>query len=93
MRSITLKLILSFLIITLIAIGLMAYFSRQAVVSRFDTLLFEQAKTSFSERLLESYQNTGSLEDTAKLFRAPRVNLPNPPPTTPPIKILSAALL
>ena len=84
MRSITLKLILSFLIITLIAISLMAYFSRRAVVSRFDTLLFEQAKTSFSERLLEGYQTTGSLEAAAKLFQAPRANFPNLPDNATP---------
>ena len=79
MRSITLKLILSFLIISLIAIGLMAYFSRQAVVTRFDTLLFEQAKTNFSERVLEYYQTTGSMNNIAKYFRNPQNDFPAMP--------------
>ncbi len=80
MRSITLKLILSFLIISLIAIGLMAFFSRQAVVRRFDTLLFDQAKSNFSDKILEYYQTTGSLEAVAQSIRETRdVMIPAPP--------------
>jgi len=75
MRSITLKLILSFLIISLIAISLMAFFSRQAVFRRFDTLLFDQAKSVFSARLLEYYQSSGSLEIAAQHIRGSREGL------------------
>ena len=80
MRSITLKLILSFLVISLIAIGLMAFFSRQAVVRRFDTLLFDQAKVYFSERILEIYESSGSLETAAKsIWESNDTIIPSPP--------------
>jgi len=80
MRSITLKLILSFLIISLIAISLMAFFSRQAVFRRFDTLLFDQARSTFSTRLLEYYQSTGSLEAAAQSIRETREGIIPAPP-------------
>ena len=80
MRSITLKLILSFLVISLIAIGLMAFFSRQAVVRRFDTLLFDQAKVYFSEKILEIYESSGSLETAAKsIWESNNTIIPSPP--------------
>ena len=89
MRSITLKLILSFLVISLIAIGLMAFFSRQAVVSRFDTLLFNQAKTNFSERILEYYEASGSLEGVAQNVVENRDTDAIPAPQNNPIPCVS----
>lgn len=79
MRSITLKLILSFLLISLIAIALVAFFSRQAVIRRFDNLLFDQARAAFSTRFLEYYQSTGSLEAAAQHLRESRAVPPEPP--------------
>ncbi len=78
-RSLTLKLIFAFLIISLIGAALVALFARWSTITEFDRFLLEQARANFIADVSIYYQSVGSWAGIADIFGQQR----NPPPPVP----------
>ena len=72
MRSITLKLTLGFVAVSLAEAVLVAVFARQATVREFDQFMQERALTIFVNRTANYYQLNGSWENVSQWFRPRR---------------------
>jgi len=81
-RSLTLKLTLAFLIVSLIGVALVAVLSRAIQQREFDRLLLEQSRSRFVEDVSTYYQIYGSWDGIDQVFRQ-RHPLPPPPPDSP----------
>jgi signal transduction histidine kinase len=77
MRSLTYKLILGFLLISLVGVGLVAAFTRWATVNEFERLMLDRAEDEFVASVTEYYESYGSWDGVEQLFR------PQPPPEAP----------
>jgi signal transduction histidine kinase len=85
MRSLTYKLILGFLVISLVGVGLVAAFTRWATVNEFDRLRLDQAESEFVALVTEYYESQGSWDGIQQIFREqPPAEEPSPPGSTPP---------
>jgi two-component system sensor histidine kinase BaeS len=88
-RSLTFKLVLAFLLISLIGVCLVAIFSRFIAERELDRLTQAQAQADFMNDVTNYYQITGSLQGLTRTFPPPGqnpapVNQPPPPFTTRP---------
>jgi signal transduction histidine kinase len=79
MRSLTLKLVLSFLFISLIGTILVAFFARQATINEFDQLMLEKASGEFVAEAADYYQINGSWAGVGAYFQR-KIEPPPPQP-------------
>ncbi|MCJ7623548.1 MAG: HAMP domain-containing protein, partial [Anaerolineaceae bacterium] len=79
MRSLTLKLVLAFLFISLIGTILVAVFARQATVNEFDQLMLEKARTEFVAQAAAYYQINSSWAGVGVYFQS-KIGPPAPQP-------------
>jgi len=87
LRSLTLKILLSFLVVSLLVIALVALISRLTNIREFNTLLVNQAKSQMAEMAANYYETHGSLDGLGVSLRAelqdlniPRSFFPYPGP-------------
>lgn len=79
MRSLTLKLILAFLMIGLTGAGLVALFVGQLTQREFDEFVYDSYQLDFSDRLASYYQTNGSWDNVEASFTENSQNQnPNP---------------
>ncbi len=71
MRSLTLKLILAFLLISVIGIGLAAVFARAVTGREFDRFIMDRARGEFLADVVSYYQTHGSWAGADDYFRQP----------------------
>jgi signal transduction histidine kinase len=71
MRSLTYKLILGFLLISLVGVGLVAAFTRWATVNEFERLMLDRAEDEFVASVTAYYESYGSWDGVEQLFRQP----------------------
>jgi two-component system sensor histidine kinase BaeS len=93
-RSLALKLVLAFMLVSLIGVILVALFSRFITEREFDRLTQAQARADFVNDVTNYYEITGSLQGIARIFpppgqQPPQLNqqqpqLPPPPPASRP---------
>jgi signal transduction histidine kinase len=76
MRSLTLKLILSFLLISVIGIGLAAVIARAATGRQFDRFVMDRTRSEFVANAASYYQAHGSWAGAGDYFR--QLNAPEP---------------
>jgi len=81
-RSLTLKLVLAFLIVGLIGAALVAAFARWTTFREFDRLVLEQAQTDFVGLVFVYYQDKGSWAGIMDYLGQPNP-LPPPPQAQP----------
>ncbi|MEM7346923.1 MAG: HAMP domain-containing sensor histidine kinase [Chloroflexota bacterium] len=67
-RSLTIKLVLAFLLVTLTSVILVALFAGQRATKEFDTFRIQQGKTRFTEDVLRYYEQTDSWVGVDQLF-------------------------
>jgi two-component system sensor histidine kinase BaeS len=82
-RSLTLKLVLAFLIVSVTGAALVAAFARWATFKEFDLLVLDQAQNNFVAEASAYYQAYGSWIGVAEYFRRPApapAPLPQPQP-------------
>jgi len=79
MRSLTLKLSLGFLLISLIGVALVAVFIRWATIREFDRFVLDQAQSNFIDDVSAYYQANGSWKGVAQSL--PRQTTQPPPGT------------
>ncbi len=60
MRSLTVRLTVAFLFVSLTSVAMVAFFARQATVRAFDRLVLEQARADFTDDALAYYRDDGS---------------------------------
>jgi signal transduction histidine kinase len=77
MRSLAFKLILGFLLISLVGVGLVAAFTRWATVNEFEQLMLDQAEDDFVASVTAYYASQGSWQGVERLFK------PQPPSAAP----------
>jgi len=82
-RSLTLKLTLAFLIVSLIGVALVAVLSRAIQQREFDRLMLAQSRSRFAEDASTYYQLFGSWDGVDQAFRQRH---PVPPPPNSPAK-------
>ena len=70
-RSLTFKLTLAFLLVSLLGVGLVAVFSRLITTREFARLTQEQAKSNFVSRVSGYYQTYGSWQGINGAFHQP----------------------
>lgn len=70
MRSLTLKLILAFLVVSLSGIAIIAFFTARSTSQAFGQFVLDQYQADLMERLVSYYQETGSWEGIGLLFQA-----------------------
>ena len=80
MKSLSLKLTLAFLIVSLTVAGLAALFTWQATAREFETLVVDRIRDEFIEKVTSYYQDHGSWQGIAQEFplRRPQNQPPNP---------------
>ena len=83
MRSLTYKLILSFLLISLVGVALVAAFTRWATVNEFERLMLDQAEDEFVARVTEYYESYGSWDGAGRLFVPQPYSEAPPAPESP----------
>jgi two-component system, OmpR family, sensor histidine kinase BaeS len=81
MRSLTVKLILAFLLISVIGIGLAAVFARAVTGRAFDSFVMDRARSEFLSAATSYYQTHGSWNGAGDYFRQPDGH---PAPGAPP---------
>lgn len=85
MRSLTYKLILGFLLISLVGVALVAAFTRWATVNEFERPMLDQAEDEFVARVTEYYESNGSWDGVEWLFMSqPSGGEPTSPESRPP---------
>lgn len=89
MRSLTLKLILAFLVVGLSGAALVAIFSVSNTTNAFDRFRSEQSLQNFARDMESFYARAGSWRGVENLFTRRRGN--NPPGANPPPHILADA--
>jgi hypothetical protein len=62
LRSLTLKILLSFLLVSLLGIALVAIISRLTNIREFNTLLVNQAKSQLADLAASYYETNGNLD-------------------------------
>jgi signal transduction histidine kinase len=82
--SLTLKLVLAFLIVSLLGVALVAVFSRVITEREFDRLALAQAKDGFIAEATAYYQTYGSWQGIDRAFRRPPPPGSAPRPPRPP---------
>jgi signal transduction histidine kinase len=82
MRSLTFKLMLAFLAISLTGAALASIFARWITVQEFDRLVLEQAQSNFMSEVTIYYQTHGSWIGVTDYFRQ-RAESKQPPPREP----------
>ncbi len=94
MRSLTLKLILAFLVVGITGAALAATFARWLTLEEFDRLVLDQAQSDFVSNVSAYYQANGSWAGVAE-FLHPRTMAPGPqvqpgqaPPQPPPFSFM-----
>jgi signal transduction histidine kinase len=80
MRSLTLKLVLAFLLVSLAGAALAGVFARWATFREFDRLVLNQAEAAYVADLSAYYQAAGSWEDVAANLAPHRAPAPQPEP-------------
>jgi two-component system sensor histidine kinase BaeS len=80
LRSLTTKLILAFLIVSLIGAALAAVFARWATSREFDRLVLDQSEATFVANLAAYYQANGSWDGVAASLPPPRAPRAQPAP-------------
>ena len=87
LRSLTLKILLAFLVISLLGIALVAVISRLTNIREFNTLLVNQAKSQLVDLAASYYETNGTLEGFGINLRSefqdlvqPRTSFPYPSP-------------
>ena len=81
MRSLTVKLILAFLLISVIGIGLAAVLARAVTGREFDRFIMDRARGEFLADAVSYYQTHGSWDGAGDYFRQPNGH---PEPGAPP---------
>jgi two-component system, OmpR family, sensor histidine kinase BaeS len=76
MRSLTFKLILAFLLISVIGIGLAAVIARAATGRQFDRFIMDRTRSEFVANAATYYQTHGSWDGAGDYFR--QLNAPQP---------------
>ncbi len=71
MRSLTVKLILSFLLVSVIGIGLAAVLARAVTGREFDRFIMDRARSEFLASAASYYQTHGSWQGADQYFRHP----------------------
>ena len=71
MRSLTVKLILAFLLVTVIGIGLAAVFARAVTGREFDRFIMDRARGEFLADAASYYRTHGSWDGAGDYFRQP----------------------
>lgn len=84
MRSLTFKLILAFLVVSMTGAALAAALARWATFQEFDRLVLEQAQSDFMADVTAYYQTTGSWAGVAEYIPRRRPPPQAPPPQPPP---------
>jgi len=79
MRSLSLKLMLAFLAVSLIGAVMASLFARWITVQEFERLVLEQSKNNFMSEVTTYYQIHGSWVGVTDYFRQ-KIQLPQPPP-------------
>ena len=77
-RSLAFKLMLAFLIVSLIGVALVAVFSRSITVREFDRLMLNQARADFLADVSAYYRFYGSWQGVAEAFRQREQAAPPP---------------
>ena len=82
MKSLSLKLTLAFLIVSLTVAGLAAVFTWQATAREFETLVVDRIQDEFIEKVTVYYQTHGSWQGVGQQFplRRPQIQPQNQPP-------------
>ena len=87
LRSLTLKILLAFLVVSLLGIALVAVISRLTNIREFNTLLVNQAKSQLVDLAASYYETNGTLEGFGINLRSefqdlvqPRASFPYPSP-------------
>ncbi len=88
MKSLSLKLTLAFLLVSLTVAGLAAVFTWQATAREFETFVVDRIRDDFTEKVMSYYEEKGSLQGiTPNLFPRPiqpqQPNNPNQPKRAP----------
>jgi signal transduction histidine kinase len=86
-RSLTLKLVLAFLLVSVTGVALTALFARWITISEFDRLVLEQVQTDFMADVTSYYEINGSWQGVWDFFRgsgAAPLPLPQPGQQPPP---------
>jgi two-component system sensor histidine kinase BaeS len=78
LRSLTLKLVLAFLLVSLTGAALAAFFAWQATSQEFNRYLVDQLQTNFTTLVTDYYQTNGTWDQVADYLRA-NATLPNGP--------------
>ncbi|MBT4309812.1 MAG: HAMP domain-containing protein [Anaerolineae bacterium] len=71
MKSLSLKLTLAFLLVSLIVAGLAAVFTWQATAREFETLVVDRIRDDFTEKVINYYHEHGSLQGIREVFPPP----------------------
>mgnify|MGYP002639999575 CR=1 FL=1 len=67
------KLTLAFLLISLLVIGLAAFFTWRTTTQEFETVVLERIRTDFLTKVTDYYEESGSWEGVKTLFSAPLI--------------------
>jgi two-component system sensor histidine kinase BaeS len=78
LRSLTTKLVLAFLIVSLTGAALTAIFARWATSREFDRLVLDQSEASFISDVVAYYQTNGSWDNIASSLPPRRAQAPQP---------------
>jgi len=90
MRSLTLKLALAFLLVSLTGTALVSVFTGQGTTAEFNRYVLEQAQDDFITTALTYYQTHGSWQGVAEHFERRRLALPPGQPSPPPFLLADA---
>lgn len=83
-RSLALKLLLAFLLVSVIGVALTALLARWATYQEFEQLVLERTREDYVERVTAYYEEHGSWVGVAQITRRPPQPLPqNPDQATP----------
>ena len=87
MKSLSTKLTLAFLLLSLTVAGFVAYFTRQATEREFETFVVDRIQEDFVTKVTDYYQNHGSWRGIKEQFprpiqpqQSPNANNPKPAP-------------
>jgi two-component system, OmpR family, sensor histidine kinase BaeS len=69
-RSLTLKLVLAFLLVSLVGAALAVFFASQATSQEFSRYLVDQSRTNFTTMVTTYYQNNGTWDQIEEYLRA-----------------------
>ncbi len=83
-RSLALKLLLAFLLVSIIGVALTALLARWATYQEFEQMVLERTREDYVDRVTAYYEEHGSWAGVAQITRRPPQPMPqNPDQATP----------